>query len=66
MLYDIFYIDRSFDRCTKLDVWGRAERGAVAINVNWDGHIWVARRGRWVEGRRTADGKFVPADKAAS
>ena len=61
MLYDIFYVDRSFDRSTTLNVWGRAERGAVAINTNWDGHVWVARRGKWVEGRRTADGKFVAA-----
>lgn len=61
MLYDIFYADRSFDRCTTLDVWGRAERGAVAVNVNADGHVWVARRGKWVEGLRTADGKFVSA-----
>ena len=61
MLYDIFYADRSFDRSTTLNVWGRAERGAVAINVNADGHVWVERDGEWVEGRRAADGKFVAA-----
>lgn len=61
MLYDIFYADRTMDRSTTLNVWGRAERGAVAVNVNWDGHVWIARRGKWVEGRRAADGKFVAA-----
>ncbi|MFO0449901.1 MAG: hypothetical protein ACK52I_14785 [Pseudomonadota bacterium] len=59
MLYDIYYSDRSFDRCTTLP--RRAERGAVAVNTNWDGHVYVARRGKWVEGRRAADGKFVAA-----
>lgn len=61
MLYDIFYPDRTMDRSTTLDVWGRADRGAVAVNVDWDGHVYVAQRGKWVEGRRTADGKFVAA-----
>lgn len=61
MLYDIFYTDRSFDRATRLPA--RAERGAYAVNLDWDGHIYVARRGKWVDGRRTADGRYVPADQ---
>lgn len=61
MLYDIFHPDFSMDRSTTLP--GRAPRGAVATNTNWDGHVYVARRGKWVDGRRTAAGKFVAADE---
>ena len=63
MLYDIFYADRTMDRSTNLDIYGRAPRGAYALNLDWDGHVYVARRGKWVEGRRAADGKFVAADE---
>jgi len=57
MLYDIYYTDRSFDRAR--DLPARAERGAYALNVDWDGHVYVAQRGKWVEGRREGD-RFVP------
>jgi hypothetical protein len=59
MLYDIFYADRSMDSSTRLPA--RAERGAYAVNVNGDGHVYVAKRGKWVIGRRAANGKFVAA-----
>jgi len=61
MLYDIFHPDFSMDRSTTLP--GRAPRGSVAVNANWDGHVFVARRGKWIDGRRTAGGKFVAADE---
>lgn len=62
MLFDIFYADRSFDRAR--DLPARAERGAYAVCVDWDGRVYVAHRGRWVEGRRAADGRYVPAGAA--
>jgi hypothetical protein len=46
MLYDIFYADRSFDRCTALPA--KAEAGARAENVNWDGHVYYAHKGEWI------------------
>ena len=58
MLYDIFYADRSMDTATRLP--RRAERGAVARNVGWDGDLLIARRGKWVEARRdAATGKII-------
>lgn len=59
MLYDIYYADRSMDSATRLP--RRAERGAYAVCANWDGHVFVAVRGKWVEGRRdAASGRYVP------
>ena len=46
-MYDVFYADRSFDRA-RSDLPRRAESGAYAISL-WDGHIWIARRGKWVD-----------------
>lgn len=47
MLYDIFYEDNTFDRARNLP--SHAERGAYAINVDWDGHVLLSRRGKWVD-----------------
>lgn len=59
MIYDIFYADSTMDSSTKLP--RRAERGAYAVNVDWDGHVLVAVRGKWVDGRRdAASGRYVP------
>lgn len=61
MLYDIYHLDRTMDRDVGIDLWGRAPRGAVAINKDWDGHVYVERRGQWVEGRRIGANEFGPA-----
>lgn len=48
-MYDIFYRDGTMDRDTSLP--RRAERGAVALNTDWDGHCYVEQHGQWVEAR---------------
>ena len=58
MLFDIFYSDRSFDRAR--DLPDRAEDGAYALNVDFDGRAYVAVDGQWVPGSRDAAGKIVP------
>ena len=58
MLYDIIYSDRSFDRAR--DLPDRAEDGAYALNVDWNGCVYVAVDGQWVPGYRNAAGKIVP------
>jgi hypothetical protein len=50
LLYDVFYRDGTMDSSTRLPA--RAEPGARAENTNWDGHVYVARRGQWVEAPR--------------
>jgi len=59
LLYDVYYKDRSFDRCRPLP---RPAADIVrAVNVNWDRHILVpVRKGRkweWVRERETEGGE---------
>ena len=58
MLYDIFYADRSLDRARALP--DRAEDGAYALNIDWDGRAYAAVDGQWVPAYRDAQGKIVP------